>query len=103
MFSDQSILVNQSRIMTEQGGDVDIFSANGDIRAGSGPKTYASSPVLSYVCDANGYCPINPRGLVTGAGIGAIVTLPGQDPTKGDSHLIAPHGVIDAGAAGLRG
>jgi hypothetical protein len=30
-FTDASILVNQSRIMTEQGGDIDLFSANGDM------------------------------------------------------------------------
>jgi hypothetical protein len=102
-YTDGSILVNQSRIMTEQGGDINLFSANGDIRAGEGPKTYVSDPPVSLICDANGYCYLNPQGLVTGAGIAALVTLPGQDPTKSNVSLAAPHGTIDAGSAGLRG
>jgi filamentous hemagglutinin family protein len=102
-FTDASILVNQSRIMTEQGGDIDLFSANGNISAGEGPKTYASDPPVTEVCTVNGYCYINPQGLVTGAGIAALVTLPGQDPANSNVSLAAPHGTIDAGPAGLRG
>ncbi|WP_229167347.1 filamentous hemagglutinin family protein [Bradyrhizobium altum] len=102
-FADASILVNQSRIMTQQGGDIGVFTANGDISAGAGPKTYVSSPALSEICTADGYCYINPQGLVTGAGIAALVTLPGQDPTKSNVALIAPRGTIDLGAAGVRG
>jgi hypothetical protein len=102
-FTDGSILVNQSRIMTEQGGDIDLFSANGNISAGEGPKTYASNPPVTEVCTVNGYCYINPQGLVTGAGIAALVTLPGQDPANSNVSLAAPHGTIDAGPAGLRG
>ena len=88
--------------MTQQGGDIGLFDANGDINAGSGPKTYASSPSVSEVCDVNGYCAVNPQGLVTGAGIAALVTLPGQDPTKSNVTLIAPRGTIDLGSAGVR-
>ena len=102
IFTDQSVEVNQSRIMTEQGGNVDIFSANGNIAAGSGPKTYVSDPVLSEICNADGYCFVNPTGLVTGAGIAALITLPGQDPSNSNVSLTAPHGTVDAGAAGIR-
>ncbi|WP_027580552.1 filamentous haemagglutinin family protein [Bradyrhizobium sp. Ai1a-2] len=102
-FTDASILVNQSRIMTQQGGDISLFSANGDISAGEGPKTYVSSPAVSQLCTVDGYCYVNPQGLVTGAGIAALVTLPGQDPTKSNVTLAAPHGTIDVGAAGIRG
>jgi len=102
-FTDASILVNQSRIMTEQGGNIDLFSANGDISAGEGPKTYVSSPAASEICTVSGYCYVNPQGLVTGAGIAALVTLPGQNPENSNVSLAAPHGTIDAGAAGLRG
>jgi len=101
-FTDRSIQVNQSRIMTEQGGDIDLFSANGDIGAGSGPKTYISSPVFSPICDQSGFCRVNPSGLVTGAGIAALVTLPGQDPANSNVNLAAPHGKIDFGSAGVR-
>ncbi|MFN5278179.1 filamentous haemagglutinin family protein [Bradyrhizobium sp.] len=102
-FADASILVNQSRIMTQQGGDIGLFTANGDISAGAGPKTYVSSPALGEICTLGGYCYINPQGLVTGAGIAALVTLPGQDPTKSNVTLVAPRGTIDLGAAGVRG
>ncbi|WP_160168912.1 filamentous haemagglutinin family protein [Bradyrhizobium sp. Ai1a-2] len=102
-FADDSILVNQSRIMTQQGGDIGLFVANGDINAGAGPKTYVSSPAVSEICTAEGYCYINPQGLVTGAGIAALVTLPGQDPTRSNVTLVAPRGTIDLGAAGIRG
>ncbi|MGY3696655.1 filamentous hemagglutinin family protein [Bradyrhizobium sp. USDA 3240] len=102
-FANDSILVNQSRIMTQQGGDIGLFTANGDISAGAGPKTYVSSPALSEICTTDGYCYINPQGLVTGAGIAALVTLPGQDPTRSNVTLVAPRGTIDLGAAGIRG
>jgi filamentous hemagglutinin family protein len=102
VFTDDTIRLNQSRIMTQQGGDIDLFVANGDISAGSGPKTYASNPPTSIVCNVDGFCYVNPQGLVTGAGIGALLTLPGQDPSKSNVVLVAPFGTIDAGAAGIR-
>lgn len=102
-FADDSILVNQSRIMTEQGGNIGLFTANGDINAGSGPKTYVSSPSISEICTVGGYCYTNPQGLVTGAGVAALLTLPGQDPTKSNVVLVAPRGTIDLGSAGIRG
>ena len=103
-YTDGSILVNQSRIMTQQGGDIDLFSANGDIGAGEGPKTFVSSPAVSEICDtASGYCFVNPQGLVTGAGVAALVTLPGEESRSHDVSLAAPHGIIDLGSAGARG
>ncbi len=101
-FTDGSILLNQSRIMTEQGGNIVLFSANGDINAGEGPKTYVSTPSISEICDVNGFCSVNPSGLVSGAGIAAVLTLPGQDPSKSNVTLVAAHGTVDAGAAGIR-
>jgi len=50
----------------------------------------------------NLYCRVNPIGLVTGAGIGALLSIPGQDPALSNVVLTAPHGTIDAGAAGIR-
>ncbi|NVO17722.1 MAG: filamentous hemagglutinin family protein [Rhodoplanes sp.] len=101
-FTDGTVQLGQSRIMTMQGGDIDLFTANGDLIAGEGPKTYAAVSPLQEICTVTGYCPVNPTGLVTGAGIAALVTLPGQDPTKSNANLFAPRGTIDAGAAGIR-
>uniref|UniRef100_Q07N90 Filamentous haemagglutinin family outer membrane protein n=1 Tax=Rhodopseudomonas palustris (strain BisA53) TaxID=316055 RepID=Q07N90_RHOP5 len=102
IFTNDDIRVNQSRITTAQGGDIDIFVANGDIDAGSGPKTLISNPVIQPICNVNGFCRVNPNGLVTGAGIAALVTLPSQDPRKSNVTLAAPRGIIDLGAAGIR-
>lgn len=101
-FTDGSVQLGQSRIMTTQGGDIDLFSANGDLIAGEGPRTYSAISPLHANCDANGYCPFNPSGLVMGAGIAALLTLPGQDPADSNANLFAPRGTIDAGAAGIR-
>ncbi|MCK9917090.1 filamentous hemagglutinin family protein [Microbacteriaceae bacterium K1510] len=101
-YTDGSVLIYQSRVFTEQGGDIEMFSANGDLNAGKGPKSSAAYPPLKLICDVDGYCRVSPAGLVTGAGIGALLSVPGQDPTKSNVVLTAPHGTIDAGAAGIR-
>jgi filamentous hemagglutinin family protein len=101
-YTDKNVIVDQSRIFTEQGGDITMFSANGDLNAGKGPKSSAAFPPLTLICDADSYCRVNPAGLVTGAGIGALITLPDQDPSLSNVNLIAPRGTIDAGAAGIR-
>ncbi|MCK9917114.1 filamentous hemagglutinin family protein [Microbacteriaceae bacterium K1510] len=101
-YTDDSVLIYQSRVFTEQGGNIEMFSANGDLNAGKGPKSSAAYPPLRLICDEDGYCRVNPSGLVTGAGIGALISVPGQDPTKSNVVLTAPHGTIDAGAAGIR-
>jgi hypothetical protein len=54
------------------------------------------------LCERLSYCRVSPAGLVTGAGIGALLTIPGQDPSLSNVVLTAPHGTVDAGAAGIR-
>ncbi|MEW6438757.1 MAG: filamentous hemagglutinin family protein [Pseudomonadota bacterium] len=100
VFLDQSLLLAQSRVFTEQGGDEVIWSSNGDINAGKGAKTLADVPPPVYVSDENHYNTRDARGEVTGAGIATLQSLPGV-PT-GNAYLIAPRGTIDAGAAGIR-
>ncbi|WP_081935627.1 filamentous haemagglutinin family protein [Burkholderia sp. 9120] len=100
IFTDQSVLLAQSRIFTEQGGDLTIWSSNGDINAGKGAKSSADTPAPQYVCDANHYCTVDARGEVTGAGIATLQSVPGS-PT-GNANLIAPRGTVDAGDAGIR-
>ncbi len=101
-YTDGSVELYQSRIFTEQGGNVEMFSANGDLNAGKGPKSSAAYPPLQLTCDVDGYCRVSPAGLVTGAGVGALLSIPGQDPSKSNVVLTAPHGTVDAGAAGIR-
>uniref|UniRef100_UPI00158931F9 filamentous haemagglutinin family protein n=1 Tax=Burkholderia anthina TaxID=179879 RepID=UPI00158931F9 len=100
IFTDQSVLLAQSRIFTEQGGDMTIWSSNGDINAGKGAKSAADTPAPQYVCDANHYCTVDARGEVTGAGIATLQSLPGVP--AGTVNLIAPRGTVDAGDAGIR-
>lgn len=100
IFTDQSVLLAQSRIFTEQGGNMTIWSSNGDINAGKGSKSSADTPAPQYVCDANHYCTVDARGQVTGAGIAALQSLPGEP--NGTINLIAPRGTVDAGDAGIR-
>ncbi|WP_414016426.1 filamentous haemagglutinin family protein [Burkholderia stagnalis] len=100
IFTDQSVLLAQSRIFTEQGGDMTIWSSNGDINAGKGSKSSADTPAPQYVCDANHYCTVDARGQVTGAGIATLQSVPGAP--NGTINLIAPRGTVDAGDAGIR-
>lgn len=102
VFADQSLIVNQSRILTEEGGDVLTWSSNKDILAGSGAKTSADFPPYTVLFDTDGLQSLNPAGLVTGAGIGALVTVNNQDPTQSNDFFMTPVGTVDAGDAGLR-
>ncbi|GLU31844.1 hypothetical protein Busp01_16860 [Trinickia caryophylli] len=100
IFTDSSLLLAQSRVFTEQGGNMTIWSSNGDINAGKGASTAADIPPPNYLCDANHYCALDARGEVTGAGIATLQTIPGAPP--GEVNLLAPRGTVDAGAAGVR-
>jgi len=100
IFTDQSLLLAQSRVFTEQGGNMVIWSSNGDINAGKGAKTIADVPPPVYVSDDDHYNTLDARGEVTGAGIATLQTIPDSPP--GSVSLIAPRGTVDAGPAGIR-
>jgi filamentous hemagglutinin family protein len=100
IFTDRSLLLAQSRIFTEQGGNMVIWSSNGDINAGQGAKTTEVVPPPTYLCDPDAYCLLNALGEVSGAGIATLQTVPDAPP--GDVYLIAPRGTVDAGDAGIR-
>jgi hypothetical protein len=100
IFSDDSLLLAQSRIFTEQGGDLVVWSSNGDINAGEGVKTTADIPPLAFDINPDGHIIVDAKGEVTGAGIATLQTKP--DSPTGDAFLIAPRGTVDAGAAGIR-
>jgi hypothetical protein len=100
IFTDQSVLLAQSRIFTEEGGDMTIWSSNGDINAGKGAKTVTNVPAPIYVSDEDHFNTRDARGEVSGAGISTVAAIPGVLP--GNVDLIAPRGTVDAGAAGIR-
>ncbi len=100
IFSDQSLLLAQSRIFTERGGDMTIWSSNGDINAGKGSKTSTEQPPLKFVCTVEFFCRIDSGGAVSGAGIAAFPAAAGDTPPT--VTLVAPRGTVDAGDAGIR-
>ncbi len=99
-FTDQDFLLNQSRLFTEEGGDIAMWSSNGSLNAGQGPKTSASFPPVVVKVDENLTSEVDSAGGVSGAGIAAF--QPAPDVTAPDVFLIAPRGTVDAGDAGVR-
>ncbi|ARP94960.1 filamentous hemagglutinin family protein [Bordetella genomosp. 13] len=100
LYSQGSILLGLSRIMTTFGGSILAWSATGDINAGRGSKTTVvyTPPKREY--DDVGNVALAPQVPSSGAGIATLNPIPEVEP--GDVDLIAPLGTIDAGEAGIR-
>ncbi|WP_025041352.1 filamentous haemagglutinin family protein [Nitrosospira briensis] len=98
-FARNDILVNQSRILTVGGGDVLLWSSEGDIDAGKGKKTAAAVPPPVVKVDAQGNVTQELQGAASGSGIGALSS---GGAAAGDIDLIAPRGTVNAGDAGIR-
>ncbi|MDI4234141.1 filamentous hemagglutinin family protein [Bradyrhizobium sp. Arg237L] len=100
IYAQDSILLGLSRVMTTFGGDILMWSAQGDINAGRGSKTSVLFTPPRRVYDAFGNVTIAPVVPSTGAGIATLNPIPEVKP--GNIDLIAPLGTIDAGEAGIR-
>ncbi|KAF1047991.1 MAG: hypothetical protein GAK35_00411 [Herbaspirillum frisingense] len=100
LYSLESILLGQSRIMTTFGGGITAWSAQGDINAGRGAKTTVVYTPPRRVYDNVGDVTRSPQVPSTGAGIATLAPIAEVPP--GDVDLIAPLGTIDAGEAGIR-
>ncbi|MEG3086714.1 filamentous haemagglutinin family protein [Sphingomonas sp. PB4P5] len=100
IYSQGSILLGLSRIMTTFGGNIFAWSAEGDINAGRGAKTSIVFTPPRRVYDLYGLASLSPTVPSTGAGIATLNPIPEVPP--GDVDLIAPLGTIDAGEAGIR-
>ncbi|WP_345252102.1 filamentous haemagglutinin family protein [Pigmentiphaga soli] len=100
MYSEGSVLLGLSRIMTTFGGGIQVWSAEGDINAGRGAKTSLvyTPPRVTY--DDLGNVALSPQVPSTGAGIATLNPIPEVPP--GDVDLTAPMGTVDAGEAGIR-
>jgi len=103
--ADGDFQVNQSKVITQFGSDIAIWSTNGTIDAGRGSKTATSVPERIVQTDAFGNTIIEVRGVAAGSGIRAQSydpdgpTGPRQEPKKGNVFLTAP--IVDAGEAGI--
>ncbi len=101
VFTEQSVDIGQARIFTLRGGDIVMWSTEGDIAAGNAPKTVVTAPPTRVVIDVTSAdVQTDLGGLATGGGIGVLASVEGVMP--GDVDLIAPKGVVDAGDAGIR-
>jgi filamentous hemagglutinin family protein len=98
-FARGNMLVNQSRILTVGGGDVMLWSSEGDIDAGKGKKTASAVPPPVIKVDSQGNVTQELQGAASGSGIGALSS---GGVTAGDVDLIAPKGTVNAGDAGIR-
>lgn len=95
------VSIGNGRIFTLRGGDIVIWSSEGDIAAGSAAKTVAAAPPTRVLIDPqSASIETDLSGLATGGGIGVLSTVAGVTP--GDVDLIAPNGTVDAGDAGIR-
>lgn len=104
--------VNQSKVLTSQGGDIMLYSAEGGIDAGRGALTSRSSspPRKVAVYDPKtgefvGYVFLPPVD-VAGSGIRTVTSDPDGPgplaaPKPGSVFLFAPKGTINAGEAGI--
>lgn len=99
-FVRDDFLVNSSRVFALDGGDILIWSSTGDIDAGKGAKTALSIPPAETKTDPiTGITTVEFPPAISGSGIRGAVSTPGREP--GDTFLIAPVGVINAGDAGI--
>ena len=98
-FSYGDFQVNQSRVFAADGGDILVWSTDGNIDAGRGSKTSISAPALNIAYDSNGQPDVTLRAAIAGSGIQALTATPGVNP--GDVFLFAPRGVVNANDAGI--
>ncbi len=88
--------VNTSRVFTLDGGDIMIWSSNGNINAGKGAKTALVAPPVVGVY-VNGDLTYQQQPGVSGSGIRT------EGASPGNVSLFAPNGVVNAAEAGIAG
>lgn len=93
-------LVNSQRVFTLQGGDILLWSSEGNIDAGRGAKTASATPPPRLRRKSDGTVVLDLTRSISGSGIAALRANP--DVTPGNVDLIAPRGTVNAGDAGIR-
>jgi hypothetical protein len=92
-------LVNESRVFAADGGNILVWSTQGNIDAGRGAKTAISAPPPTVTVGPDGKVTTVFPAALTGSGIQALATS--ADTKPGDVDLFAPRGVVNAGDAGI--
>jgi filamentous hemagglutinin family protein len=101
IFTNNDVSIGTSRIFTLHGGNIIIWSSQGNIDAGAASRTVQSAPPTQVLVDSqSANVQTDLAGLATGGGIGVLETVVGAPP--GDVDLIAPVGTVNAGDAGIR-
>lgn len=101
IFTNGDVDVGTSRIFTLNGGNEIIWSSFGGVAAGASSKTVQSAPPTRVLIDPqSGSVKTDLAGLATGGGIGVLQSS--IDAPPADVDLIAPHGTVNAGDAGIR-
>jgi filamentous hemagglutinin family protein len=91
--------VNQSRVFAADGGNILVWSTDGNIDAGRGAKTAISAPAPTITFSPTGQIETVFPAVLTGSGIQALATSSGVTP--GNVDLFAPQGVVNANDAGI--
>jgi filamentous hemagglutinin len=99
-FADEDFTVDQSRVLTLEGGNIILWASNGNIDAGAGAKSASAAPPPTIETNSQGDTFVDPANSVVGSGIGQLLSGPGE--TAGLVNLIAPNGDVNAGDAGIR-
>ena len=110
IYSVGDLNVNESRVMTFSGGDITIWSDEGDINAGRGSKASVNATESSAMFDEiTGTWVLEWEAPAVGSGVRTLtfdpdgLEGPKEEPLPGDVYLFAPEGEIDAGEAGISG
>jgi hypothetical protein len=101
VYARDSVELGESRVLTTFGGNIVIWSAQGDINAGRGSKTTIDYTPLLRTYDKYGNVSLSPTVPSSGAGIATLTPIPSVP--VGNIDLVAPLGTVDAGEAGIRG
>ncbi len=99
-FVKNDFTVNTSRVFTLGGGDILIWSSEGNIDAGKGAKSALSVTMDPPFYDANDKLVYPVPKITSGSGIRTAASL---GVPAGNVFLFAPKGVVDAGEAGIGG
>ena len=99
-FLKNDFVVNESRVFALGGGDIAIWSSEGDIDAGRGAKSALAAPPPIVSFDANGNLVVTFPPVVSGSGIRTSAPI---GKRQGNVSLFAPGGVVNAGEAGIAG
>jgi filamentous hemagglutinin len=91
--------VNESRVFAANGGNILVWSTDGNIDAGRGAKTAISAPTPTFTVSPDGEVQTTFPATLAGSGIQALATTPGTSP--GNVDLFAPQGVVNANDAGI--